>query len=410
MAKPSEYVANIISDDEKDETDYETNRKKEGVELYLRPPTAITKAYRYYYGETNGSDLNAIIQRADVNPLLTYSNNIHEVYAQLGIEATRNFMIQELWNLLTYESSSLDPRHVVTIVDMQVNQGRPLPLTFTGLSKQNAETMALASFAQPVDVFTNASLMGTEDTVRSTSTSIALGKRATLGSGYMEVLHSAEKQAEIELANRKYQESLKKITNAGGTLPQADALETELIINQLDSVVSGSLRPPPKSLPSLNRTIRQPVQLPMVTTQPPPSGVEVPIHGAPIVSQLLTDIRDTLTIGSEVATPLEPEVDYTAEQVPIPGPLNSTTGRNTVPISPTVAQPVSLPPIPSVKSLNVGLPPSIRNLLGPARAKGPALVLPPAQIAPLIARPKIEELPVVQTGVGSLLKRRTAKK
>lgn len=175
---------------------YSQNRKK-GL---LLPPLndQVILASRYYTADTNGTNLQELLSREDIDPQYTYSNDFHEMTRVLGVDAAKNLYIYELNKIIVESDTYVEARHILLIAEFVFNQGRPLGLTYAGISRQPNGYMSLASFQRSVDTFARAALYGRKDKMLDTSAAICVGKRIGIGTGALELRLDEEKQKKFE--------------------------------------------------------------------------------------------------------------------------------------------------------------------------------------------------------------------
>ena len=65
-----------------------------------------------------GSSMNSI-----VNPYETLSNDIIETFCVLGIEAAREMLFREIENVIEYDGSYVDYRHLSLLIDTMTYKG-----------------------------------------------------------------------------------------------------------------------------------------------------------------------------------------------------------------------------------------------------------------------------------------------
>ena len=155
---PGELVNYKISLDKKEEKIYEKLAKEERNILLKtdplkaqrfvtqRPPSDISKVSQFVYADTNGSNLKVLLNRDDIDPNHTTSNNMHEILSILGIEATRNFLIKGIIDVISYDNQYINPRNAILLVDFMTHQGRILKIQYSGIKKQPIGALAQASF------------------------------------------------------------------------------------------------------------------------------------------------------------------------------------------------------------------------------------------------------------------------
>ena len=202
---PTEFVNALIKEDKAAEKVYEDNKRKEGARVLRRPPTAIMNASKIVYADSDGSvfksgksTLRTLLANPSVDSTRTYSNNVHEIHAVLGLEAARAFLIKEFLDVIGYEGSYVNPRHIVLLVDFMVSLGEVNGITFSGISGQQMGALEKASFEKAMDTFKEATGFGETKGVEGTSASIYVGKKALVGTGFSEHFIDASKYKPIE--------------------------------------------------------------------------------------------------------------------------------------------------------------------------------------------------------------------
>jgi len=190
---PNLIIQEAIDKEEKEESEYE---KKNPEDLWTS--STIQRYSQLIYAEAEGSDLNALFQRDDIDYKHTVSNDPNEILAKLGIEAARTFLILEFINALYMDKSYIDPRHILLMVEFQTYQGRLVPATYSGVQSQPIGALSKATFEKPLDIFRRRAPFGIMEEVSSVSAAIALGSHVPLGTGRVEVITDPEAMAKAE--------------------------------------------------------------------------------------------------------------------------------------------------------------------------------------------------------------------
>jgi hypothetical protein len=137
----------------------------------------------YLYAVSNGTNLKRLLSHPLVDAKTTISSNPHEVLHTLGIEAARNFMIKSYDDIILANREYVNGRHIALLADYQTSRGMLVPFTSKGSALQNTGTLAKASFEEPIPAFVDAAVFGKSEEIKSTSTSIFVGKRMIMGTG-----------------------------------------------------------------------------------------------------------------------------------------------------------------------------------------------------------------------------------
>jgi DNA-directed RNA polymerase beta' subunit len=231
---PSKLVLDAISADKEDEKAYEKRKREEKANIIRRPPTKILTASQMVYADTDGSvfkgsesTLRYLLAHPNIDSTRTFCNNVHEIKAVLGIEAARSFLIKEFSDVIGYEGSYVNPRHIVLMVDYMVSLGEVNGITFSGVSRQPIGALEKASFEKAMDTFDEAANFGESKEVIGTSASIYVGKTAQIGTGFSETYMDKSKYKELE-------EEID--TNPGMKLDIGDFIDA---IGEMTDIISG---------------------------------------------------------------------------------------------------------------------------------------------------------------------------
>jgi len=341
--KPSEYVnarvteAERIVDQRRKERLTAQRERHRARQRGQNPPdippeviddqTTISRASKYVYAQTQGSNLTALFARPDVDTRRTISNNPHTMLRLIGIEAARNLLISEFIYILETSGLELDPRHIILLADFMTNRGVLLPISFWGMVRSNPGPLTVASFGKAVNVFQTAAAYGQSEQIRTTASAMYVGQRGQFGSGYVDLrIDEAKIKAfEEEMARREAQ--------GRATLNTQD-LETA--IEQLDLVTFGAEMETQKVDP-LTELATLTVDKPVTPTQigkgtiPPPLDV---IKAKPTLSPLAQKAAEGMQVTEELPT-LETTITIQEEPAPtvtpkkrtIPKPTTRTTVR-----------------------------------------------------------------------------------
>ncbi len=139
---------------------------------------------------TLGSNLKKILERGEVDPTRTISNNIHEVAEVLGIEAARNLIVKEVCNTLEEQGLEVDIRHVLLVADIMTVDGEVKPIGRYGIAGAKGSVLARANFEETVKHLTSAAIKGEVDMLRSTIENVIINQVVPVGTGMVELTFS----------------------------------------------------------------------------------------------------------------------------------------------------------------------------------------------------------------------------
>ena len=133
--------------------------------------------------QTEGSNIFDILHLPYIDISTISSNNMWDIYNVMGIEATRQFLIEEFTNVVSSDGTFINPAHILLLVDIMTYQGHITSVSRYGMKKEQMGVLSRASFEESLDQFCNAGFYSEKDIIRSVSANIMCGKRSCIGSG-----------------------------------------------------------------------------------------------------------------------------------------------------------------------------------------------------------------------------------
>jgi DNA-directed RNA polymerase II subunit RPB1 len=89
-----------------------------------------------WFLETDGTQLMRVLGERDVDPVRTYSNDIREIFAVLGIEAARKSVEKEMNNVLKFNGLYVNQRHLALLCDVMTTGGHLMAVNRHGINTQ----------------------------------------------------------------------------------------------------------------------------------------------------------------------------------------------------------------------------------------------------------------------------------
>lgn len=149
-----------------------------GVKEYV-----VQKENNEFWIITNGNNFSTILGLDWIDQKTACSNNMWDIYHTLGIEATRQFLIDEFRSVISSDGTFIHPSHIALLVDIMTYQGIILSVSRYGMKKEQTSPLAKASFEECLDHFLTAGFIGEEENIEGVSASIICGKRSKIGTG-----------------------------------------------------------------------------------------------------------------------------------------------------------------------------------------------------------------------------------
>jgi DNA-directed RNA polymerase beta' subunit len=136
-----------------------------------------------WYIETEGSNFKKLLGNDIIDMTRLQSNNVWDIYNTLGIEASREFLIQEFSSIM----EGINTCHVKLLVEKMTYSGTISSISRYTLRKDESGPMAKASFEESTDNYIKAAFNCDLEKIHGVSASIICGKRAKLGTGFMDL-------------------------------------------------------------------------------------------------------------------------------------------------------------------------------------------------------------------------------
>ena len=155
-----------------------------------------------YILDTSGSALKGVLEIEGVDATRTYSNSFIEVLEVFGIEATRAGLLRELRNVLAFDGSYVNERHLTLLVDVMTARGHLMAITRHGINRADTGALMRCSFEETVEILLEAAAAGELDDCRGVSENIMLGQLAPLGTGEFQVYLDENMLSDVVIDNR----------------------------------------------------------------------------------------------------------------------------------------------------------------------------------------------------------------
>lgn len=140
-----------------------------------------------YILDTDGSNFVEIMNHPYVNGNAVLSSHVHDIYENLGIEAARATLLNEITTLFA-EAGGVDYRHLGLLCDTMTSIGRLMSVDRYGINKNDIGPLAKASFEETEKILLKAAQFGEVDPVTGVSANIMTGQPIRGGTSFSEIL------------------------------------------------------------------------------------------------------------------------------------------------------------------------------------------------------------------------------
>jgi DNA-directed RNA polymerase subunit A' len=157
----------------------------------------VTEEHGEWVINTDGSNLPRVLDIPGVDSTRTTTNNVHEIAKTLGIEASRNALVNEAKGVLEEQGLDVDTRHVMLVADMMTSTGEVQQIGRHGISGKKSSVLARAAFEITVPNIVEAAVKGESDPLAGVTENVIVGQSIPIGTGLVELYMSTfEKKRE----------------------------------------------------------------------------------------------------------------------------------------------------------------------------------------------------------------------
>lgn len=146
-----------------------------------------TDKYKEWVLETDGTNLKHVMCLEGVDFTRTYSNNCVEIFNVLGIEAARGAIMKELRNVIEFDGSYVNYRHLALLCDLMTQRGFLMAITRHGINRADTGALMRSSFEETVEILMEAAAVGERDDCHGIAENVMFGQMAPMGTGAFDV-------------------------------------------------------------------------------------------------------------------------------------------------------------------------------------------------------------------------------
>ncbi|KAL0061633.1 DNA-directed RNA polymerase II core subunit rpo21 [Marasmius tenuissimus] len=137
--------------------------------------------------ETDGVNLKTVMTIDGVDFKRTYSNSCVEVFNVLGIEGARAAIMKELRNVIEFDGSYVNYRHLSLLCDLMTHRGSLMAITRHGINRADTGALMRCSFEETVEILMEAAAVGEKDDCHGIAENVMFGQMAPMGTGAFDV-------------------------------------------------------------------------------------------------------------------------------------------------------------------------------------------------------------------------------
>jgi DNA-directed RNA polymerase II subunit RPB1 len=134
--------------------------------------------------QTEGINMSGIRGILGIDHVRTFTNDMYSIYANFGVEAVRNAIINEIAELIT----NVNYHHIALLIDVMTHGGGLISIDRHGINRQDTDPLSRASFEKTMEQFLNAAAFNETDKLKSVSSRIIIGRMINGGTGYCQLM------------------------------------------------------------------------------------------------------------------------------------------------------------------------------------------------------------------------------
>jgi len=143
--------------------------------------------------DTIGSNLIDLLSLDYIDVNRTFTNDINEIYRTLGIEAARQSIMNEITEVIEFDSTYINYHHLSILCDRMTNSEKIISIFRHGINNDNIGPIAKASFEETPEMFLKAARHAELDNMRGVSANVMCGQEGYFGTNAFSVVLDMQK-------------------------------------------------------------------------------------------------------------------------------------------------------------------------------------------------------------------------
>jgi len=147
--------------------------------------------------DTVGTNLMDLLALDYIDTHRTYTNDIQEIYRVLGVEAARQSIMNEITEVIEFDSTYINVHHLTVLCDRMTCNDELVSICRHGINNDNIGPIAKASFEETPEMFLKAARHADLDTMRGVSANVMCGQEGYFGTNAFQVILDYDKMTQI---------------------------------------------------------------------------------------------------------------------------------------------------------------------------------------------------------------------
>ena len=168
--------------------------------------------------DTTGTNLMEIMALDFIDGYRTFSNDIKEIFDVLGIEAARQIIYNEFYDVMEFSDVYINYHHLSLLCDRMTSTKDMVSIFRSGILNDDIGPISKATFEVHTEVLLDASRHAEVDYVRGVSANVMLGQHSLIGTNSFGIVLDMEKMREIDSAESNTKDANKEMEKMFGGL------------------------------------------------------------------------------------------------------------------------------------------------------------------------------------------------
>jgi len=148
--------------------------------------------------DTTGSNLMEVLAMDFIDANRTYSNDIKEIFDVLGIEAARQIIYNEFFEVMEFSGVYINYHHLSLLCDRMTSTKGMVSIFRSGILNDDIGPLSKATFEVHTEVLLDASRHADFDHMRGVSANVMMGQMGVFGTGCFQLVLDMEKMRDLE--------------------------------------------------------------------------------------------------------------------------------------------------------------------------------------------------------------------
>ena len=180
------------------------------------------------YLVSDGINLVDIMNSPYVDFINTCSNDIIEIFDLLGIEASRQILIDEIISVVDHAGEYINLRHIELLCDVMTSKGSLTSINRQGIKRGDVGPLAKCSFEDTTDQLIKAGIFAERDNLKGVSSNIMMGQKIKSGTGMCDIYLDEEEMYSYNISKEEsYYENENNIDTLLNIIEEGDCQEED---------------------------------------------------------------------------------------------------------------------------------------------------------------------------------------